>query len=421
MISAYKSSSSNGKYIIELGNSPDIDSYISKIFGTLQAATPIPVNNTIQLLSYSDTAKKSSNESVELLQNVSIGDFRAVTVSAHSLDILQKLVKDHPDVLSIVPDVDLTFDLPKPTAIGSDYTKRSLTPRSTNNFHETNYYSRQTGAPWNLLRISERKIGDTHSYGYRKSAGQGVTVYVVDDGVDTSHPDFQGRAKFGWTAIPSEKNGPGGGHGTHVSGIIAGKKYGVAKQAKLVSVQVLDKNGKGSMSNLIAGLDWVAKHAKRGSSIVNLSLGGAKTTQEANALNQAVDALVKAGIPVFVAAGNSASDACNILPAGNKNVFAVAAIDNMDVMDPNACYGKCVDLFAPGVDVTSDYLDNKHATMSGSSMASPHIAGLAAIELPYIKSKKPADLYKAITKRATTNQIKQLKAQTVNGIAYSKF
>ena len=101
---------------------------ISKIFGTLQAATPIPVNNTIQLLSYSDTAKKSSNESVELLQNVSIGDFRAVTVSAHSLDILQKLVKDHPDVLSIVPDVDLTFDLPKPTAIGSDYTKRSLTP-----------------------------------------------------------------------------------------------------------------------------------------------------------------------------------------------------------------------------------------------------------------------------------------------------
>lgn len=155
MISAYKSSSSNGKYIIELGNSPDIDSCkylvpracgntkslptlltyidiestdIGKIFGTLQAATPIPINNTVQLLSYSDTTKKNSDESVELLQNVSIGDFRAVTVSAHSLDILQKLVKDHPDVLSIVPDVDLTFDLPKPTAIGSDYTKRSLTP-----------------------------------------------------------------------------------------------------------------------------------------------------------------------------------------------------------------------------------------------------------------------------------------------------
>ncbi|CAO3696555.1 unnamed protein product [Umbelopsis ramanniana] len=420
MISAYKSSSSNGKYIIELGNSPDIDSYISKIFGTLQAATPIPINNTIQLLSYSDTAKKPSNKSVELLQNVSIGDFRAVTVSAHSLDILQKLVKDHPDVLSIVPDVDLLSTSRSQQPLGL-IIPSNLSHRSANNFHESNYYSRQTGAPWNLLRISERKIGDTHSYGYRKSAGQGVTVYVVDDGVDTSHPDFQGRAKFGWTAISSEKNGPGGGHGTHVSGIIAGKKYGVAKQAKLVSVQVLDKNGKGSMSNLIAGLDWVAKHAKRGSSIVNLSLGVAKTTPGANALNQAVNALVKAGIPVFVAAGNSASDACNILPAGNKNVFAVAAIDNKDVMDPNACYGKCVDLFAPGVDVTSDYLDNKHATMSGSSMASPHIAGLAAIELPYIKSKKPADLYKAITKRATTHQIKKLKAQTVNGIAYSKF
>jgi hypothetical protein len=101
---------------------------IDKIFGTLQDAAPIPINKTIQLLSYSQTTKKSSNDSVQLLQNVSIGDFRAVTVSAHSLDILQELVKDHPDVLSIVPDVDLTFDLPKPTAIGSEYTKRSLTP-----------------------------------------------------------------------------------------------------------------------------------------------------------------------------------------------------------------------------------------------------------------------------------------------------
>ncbi|KAG2179398.1 hypothetical protein INT44_006244 [Umbelopsis vinacea] len=419
MISAHKATSSSGKYIIELGNSPDIDSYIDKIFGTLQAA--IPINNTIQLLSYSETTKKPSNKSVELLQNVSIGDFRAVTVSAHSLDVLQKLVKDHPDVLSIVPDVDLTFDLPKPTSIGSDYTKRSLTKRNSKAFHESSYYSRQSGAPWNLLRISERSIGDTHSYGYRKSGGQGVTVYVVDDGVDISHPDFDGRAKFGWTAISKEKHSPGGGHGTHVSGIIAGSKYGVAKKANIVSVQVLDKNGKGSMSNLIAGLDWVAKHAKRGSSIVNLSLGVAKTTPGANALNQAVDALVKAGIPVFVAAGNSASDACNILPAGNKNVFAVAAIDNNDVMDPNACYGKCVDLFAPGVDVTSDYLKNKVATMSGSSMASPHVAGLAAIELPYVKSKKPADVYKAITHRATTKHIKKLKSHTVNGIAYSKF
>ncbi|KAH8556837.1 peptidase S8/S53 domain-containing protein [Umbelopsis sp. PMI_123] len=421
MINAIKASSTTGKYIIELGNSPDIDSYINKIFGTLQAAVPIAINSTVQLLSYSRTTTKTSNDSVQLLQNVSIGNFRAITVSAHSLSILQDLVKDHPDILSIVPDVDLTFDLPKPMDIGSDYAKRSLKPRSTKKYHESSYYSRQSGAPWNLLRISERNIGETHSYGYRSTGGQGITVYVVDDGVDTKHPDFEGRAKFGWTAISKEKNGPGGGHGTHVAGIIAGKHYGVAKKAKLVSVQVLDKNGRGSMSNLIAGLDWVAKHAKRGSSIVNLSLGVDKNTPGAKALNQAVNALVEAGIPVFVAAGNSASDACNILPAGNKNVFAVAAIDNKDVMDPNACYGKCVGLFAPGVDVTSDYLNNKHATMSGSSMASPHIAGLAALELPHMVSKKPADIYKAIIKRATTHKIKKLASHTVNGIAYSKF
>ncbi|GAB5591108.1 hypothetical protein Unana1_06008 [Umbelopsis nana] len=330
-----------------------------------------------------------------------------------------------PDVDSF-PDVELTFDLPKPKSIGNGYRKRALTKNNTvkaktTDLHASNSYLRQGGAPWNLRRISERSIGQTNSYGYRKSAGSGITVYVIDDGIDIKHPDFEGRAKFGWTAIPRERHGPGGGHGTHVSGIIAGRHYGVAKKAKLVSVQVLDKNGKGSMSNLIAGIDWVAKHAKRGKSVVNLSLGVAKNTPGANALNQAVNELVKFGIPVIVAAGNSASDACQILPAGNKNVFTVAGINNRDVMDPNACFGKCVDAFAPGVDVTSDYLNNRHATMSGSSMAAPHVTGIAALALPYNKSKKPADLYRAISKHATERKIKQLAGSTVNSIAYNKF
>ncbi|KAI9493469.1 peptidase S8/S53 domain-containing protein [Zychaea mexicana] len=295
-------------------------------------------------------------------------------------------------------------------------------------------YLEQTNAQWNLVRASQRELNESQPYIYDSRGGAGVTVYVVDDGVAIDHEDFEGRATRGYSAynsgdagndgnttttfgssaqLESENPYDGGGHGTHVAGIIGGKTYGIAKNVSIVSVQVLRADGKGTVSSLLGGIQWVMEQEKNRTRpvVINMSLGLPESSAGAKALNEAVSAAVDAGLPVFAAAGNSASDACKISPAGNNKVYTVGSVDSSDKMDPYSCYGRCVSILAPGFDITSTYIGGKDATatMSGSSMAAPHVAGVAALLLPDLdQGIEPKKLYSEITKLSTTRKISDI-------------
>lgn len=259
----------------------------------------------------------------------------------------------------------------------------------------------ESNAPWGLSRISHRPgltLGTVGKYLYSEDGGEGVDVYVIDTGTNVEHVDFEGRAHWGKTIPPNDVDEDGNGHGTHCSGTIAGKKYGVAKKANVYAVKVLKTNGSGSMSDVVKGVEWAAvRHAdqvaaaKKGKgkkgfkgSAANMSLGGGKSTT----LDLAVNAAVDAGIHFAVAAGNDNADSCSYSPAGAKNAVTVGASTILDERAYFSNYGKCNDIFAPGLNIQSAWKGGKYATktISGTSMASPHIAGLLA----YFLSLQPA-------------------------------
>jgi len=253
----------------------------------------------------------------------------------------------------------------------------------------------EKSAPWGLARISHRNtlsFGTFNKYLYTLDGGEGVDAYVIDTGTNVEHVDFEGRAHWGKTIPKGDEDLDGNGHGTHCSGTIAGKKYGVAKKAKVYAVKVLRSNGSGTMSDVVEGVEWAAeshieqvKAAKAGKrkgfkgSVANMSLGGGKT----KALDDTVNAAVAAGIHFAVAAGNDNADACNYSPAAAARAVTVgaSAIDDSRAYFSN--YGKCTDIFAPGLSILSTWIGSKYATntISGTSMASPHICGLLAYYL----------------------------------------
>jgi subtilisin family serine protease len=242
---------------------------------------------------------------------------------------------------------------------------------------------------WGQTRISQKKILLNGKYHATETGGNGVTAYIVDTGVYVQHSDFQGRATFGYKASPGWSNNDANGHGTHVASTTAGKLYGIAKKAQIVAVKVLGDNGQGSTAGVIAGVDYVVEqHQSKGKkpSTANLSLGGSFSS----ALNNAITLAVSAGITFVVAAGNDNYDACQYSPASADGAITVGATDiagqtgrETDIRSVFSNYGSCVDVFAPGTLIKAAWIGSETSfnIISGTSMASPHVCGLATLIL----------------------------------------
>jgi subtilisin family serine protease len=268
---------------------------------------------------------------------------------------------------------------------------------------------------WGLDRIDQRATTANNSYSFATN-GAGVTVYVIDSGIYASHSQFTGRTRIGFDAFGGDGTDCNG-HGTHVAGTVGGSTYGVAPAASLVSVRVLDCSGSGSLSGVIAGIDWVINDHVSGPAVINLSLGTAKSAS----LESAVDRAFNDGITVVSAAGNSNVDACTTSPGGNKpSGLTVGATTITDGRASYSNFGACLDMFAPGSGIVSAGISSTtaSATMSGTSMASPHVAGLAARYLSAANSASPAQVMTALINATTTNVVISPGTLSPNRLAY---
>ncbi|KAL4064286.1 peptidase S8/S53 domain-containing protein [Scleroderma yunnanense] len=292
----------------------------------------------------------------------------------------------------------------------------------------------QKGAPWGLARISHRprlSFGTFQKYLYDDVAGEGVDVYVIDTGINIEHVEFEGRAHWGKTIPRNDDDEDGNGHGTHCAGTIASRKYGVAKKAHVHAVKVLGANGSGSMSDVVAGVEYALSAArekaeeaqaevaatgntKHKGSVANMSLGGGKSAALEMAVNRAVDL----GLHFAVAAGNDDKDACKYSPAGAKKAITVGASTLADERAYFSNFGDCLDVFAPGLNILSTFKGSRNAiaTLSGTSMASPHVAGLVA----YLLSIYPSTTFHPTVSDSVLTDLKDSRTYaSVYAVAYT--
>ncbi|KAF2874492.1 subtilisin-like serine protease-like protein PR1A [Massariosphaeria phaeospora] len=280
-------------------------------------------------------------------------------------------------------------------------------------------YVTQTGAPWGLARISHTNRGAT-TYVYDDSAGGDTCAYIIDTGIYTAHPEFEGRASFLANYAGDGQNTDGNGHGTHVAGTVGSRTYGVAKKTKLFAVKVLDASGSGTNSGVIAGINFVANDAKTRTclkgAVANMSLGGGKST----AVNSAAANVVAAGVFLAVAAGNdNGANAANYSPASEPTAFTVGATDSSDRLASFSNVGAVVDILAPGVGILSTWNNGGTNTISGTSMASPHVAGLGAYILAFEGKRTPAALSARLVALANRGKITGVPSGTVNYLAFN--
>ena len=273
----------------------------------------------------------------------------------------------------------------------------------------------QSPAPsWGLDRIDQRNLPLSNSYTYNATASQQTVVraYIIDTGIQTSHSDFGGRASAVYDALGG--NGQDcNGHGTHVAGTVGGTTYGVAKSIKLRAVRVLNCSGSGSNSGVIAGMDWVRVNGIH-PAVANMSLGGGFSS----ATNTAANNLAASGVFLAVAAGNSNANACNSSPSSAANVTSVAASASNDSRASFSNFGSCVHIYAPGVSIKSDWLNGGTNTISGTSMASPHVAGVAALYKAVNGDASYSTIRSWMINNATLNVISGNPAGTPNRLLY---
>ncbi|KAG0240124.1 serine protease 1 [Mortierella sp. GBAus27b] len=296
----------------------------------------------------------------------------------------------------------------------------------------------QNRAPWGLARISHRKgltLGTFNKYDHNPNGGDGVTVFVLDTGINTSHKEFEGRASWGKTVITGDDEEDHNGHGTHCAGTIASRAYGVSKKAKVVAIKVLGSNGSGTMADVVAGVEFAVKEhkallaaqgAKYKGSVANLSLGGGLSRP----LNSAITGAIRQGLIFAVAAGNDNRDACGSSPASVKDAITVAASTIDDSRAYFSNHGICVDIFGPGLNIESTWIgsDSAKNTISGTSMASPHVAGLVAYYLSLAPESdsafhsgpiSPLEMKDLLIQRGSRDVLSDVDSDTPNILIYN--
>jgi subtilisin family serine protease len=276
----------------------------------------------------------------------------------------------------------------------------------------------QTNATWGLDRVDQRDLPLNQTYNYDTTAS-GVHAYVIDTGLLGTHSQFTNRVGNGYNAINDGRGTTDcNGHGTHVAGTVGGSTYGVAKGVTIHPVRVLGCDGSGSFSGIVAGMDWVAEnHVKP--AVANMSLGGGANQSTDDAVNR----LHNAGVTVVVAAGNNNASACNYSPARAANAITVGSTTNTDARSSFSNYGTCLDIYGPGSNILSAWYTNTTATntISGTSMASPHVAGVAAIYLANNPNATPTQVRNAIVNNATSNKVTDAGSGSPNKLVYSLF
>ncbi|KAF1941291.1 subtilisin-like serine protease-like protein PR1A [Clathrospora elynae] len=353
---------------------------------------------------------KMKNENLETLINSALKLLRKDPAHVYKFGGFGGFSADMADDI-----VELLRNLP-----GVDYIEQDAVVKA--NFGEVHLekkaYTTQSGSTWGLSRVSHAAIG-SKSYTYDTTAGAGTCAYVIDTGISTTHPEFEGRATFLANFAGDGQNTDGNGHGTHCAGTIGSKTYGVAKKTSLFAVKVLDASGSGSNSGVIAGINYVANDVKTRScpkgAVANMSLGGSKST----AVNSAAANAVSAGVFMAVAAGNDGKDASNSSPASEPSVFTVGATDSSDSLASFSNFGAIVDILAPGVSILSTWLNGGTNTISGTSMATPHVAGLGAYILAFEGKMTPAALSTRLQTLATKNKITGVPSGTKNYLAFN--
>ncbi|KAI8359872.1 peptidase S8/S53 domain-containing protein [Choanephora cucurbitarum] len=335
----------------------------------------------------------------DAIKDIQVGNFKAVSGAFHPsfISYLSQLeAVDYIEPNQIFKStIEPMQTSPKPF--------KSTSLRSVNNRNYKRSLIVQTDVPsWGLSRINHRERDNPKIYTADEYAGKDIHVYVFDSGIDANHPDFGNRAIMEANFVDKEESVDLAGHGTHVAGTIGGEVFGVAKNALLHGIKILDRKGDGTTASLLRAISYVAKTAIPGRSIINLSLTGPRS----QVVDDALSSLVRDyNIPVFVSAGNSGDDSCNYSPSSNPDVFTVGAMDEHDMIPFFSSYGACVSIYAPGRNITSSWINSQVRTMDGTSMANPHVSGIAAVLLSQKQYDNAGKLYKDILTLASQNML----------------